>query len=120
MSLRPCPICKTDTPQSGAIGRLERTFSKATARDNYTLAYCACRELIFLSPAPTPADLDLMYKESEQFFGFYRDPAYIETSKTWHEHTLHGMLTQIHGDGLSLAGLKLLEIGSGLAWMPPP
>jgi SAM-dependent methyltransferase len=117
MALRACPICNVPTPAAGIIGELERTFDKATAADTYALAYCACGELILLSPEPTVDDLDLMYRRSAQFFGFYRDPQFIATATEWHTNTLYGVLSEIFGKDASFREMKLLEIGSGLAWM---
>lgn len=58
-----------------------------------------------------------MYKHSVQFFGFYRDPNFVETANEWHKNTLYTLLTEAFGPDISFADLRLLEIGSGLAWM---
>lgn len=117
LTLRPCPICDVATPRDRVIGELEKTFPKQTELTQYKLTYCACRELIFQSPAPSQRDYDLMYKETYQFKGIYRDAEFAQGASTWFTNTLYKILTETHGEGITFSGLKLLEIGSGLAWM---
>jgi SAM-dependent methyltransferase len=117
MPLRACPICQAETPASCEIGDLAPTVQTASGTDKYTLSYCGCGELVFVSPEPTGDDLDLIYRQNEQFFGFYRDPAYIKQAHQWHTNTLYGLLSETYGRNVVFGRLRLLEIGSGLAWM---
>lgn len=75
--IRPCPVCNTHTPPAHLIGRLPKTFHGALVQNEYDLAYCACKSLIYISPLPPAEDLDTIYVKSEQF----SDPLYTDATR---------------------------------------
>jgi 2-polyprenyl-3-methyl-5-hydroxy-6-metoxy-1,4-benzoquinol methylase len=76
-NIRPCPVCNTETPSTNLIGRLPKTFHGALIQNEYDLAYCACKSLVYISPLPPAEDLEAIYVKSEQF----SDPLYTDATR---------------------------------------
>lgn len=113
---RPCPICATEAPSCGLIGRLDATFKGNLVVRQYNLTYCTCRALIYLDPMPPKEDLEALYMKSDQFTdAIYTDPAHVEAINRYMADCLTRMLS---ARSVPLTQpLSVLEIGAGLAWM---
>jgi 2-polyprenyl-3-methyl-5-hydroxy-6-metoxy-1,4-benzoquinol methylase len=76
-NIRPCPVCDIETPSTHLIGRLPKTFHGTLVQNEYDLAYCACKSLVYISPLPPAEDLEAIYVKSEQF----SDPLYTDATR---------------------------------------
>jgi len=111
---RKCPVCRRK-PGGAVIASLDCTVGCKLSRAQFDLRYCQCGELVYLDPAPSDADLRVMYEDSVQFSdALYTEPARIEVvleyMRTSFEH-----VRAHQGAGNSAA--KILEVGAGFAWM---
>jgi SAM-dependent methyltransferase len=106
-----CPVCERKT-KSDCLGKYK---GKSELFNNNELYQCLECEIIFVSPLPTPSELDQYYKTA-----WLKDKDIISTSKEME------MIYQIQGDERCkyLAqhqaipkGSKILDIGSGYGYM---
>lgn len=112
-TLRPCPLgCR----ESGdAIGELATTSGLNFSRTRYTLGRCGCQGLLYLSPAPSAADLKMMYEDQGQFDGpEYTDEARVRAVLAYADDSLDRVGRHC---GWASQPRRILEVGAGLAWM---
>jgi len=112
-AVRACPL---GCAQPGtSYGTLENTVGYVFSRKGYDLARCGGCQLIYLSPAPTEADLRALYVENGQFGDEYTDPKRVEAILEYIGHCFD-RLAKARGWKTG-AGVRVLEVGAGLAWM---
>ena len=119
---RNCPICHLSPTEEDRLGTVEVNHHNRAnlARPSYELLYCACGDLIYLSPTPSHADILAMYAETAQFSE--ENP----TSEVYRGQRAANVLEYITSSLASLMRLsgllltepfRVLEVGAGLAWM---
>jgi 2-polyprenyl-3-methyl-5-hydroxy-6-metoxy-1,4-benzoquinol methylase len=116
MMQRDCPVCGRVHVAAEEFGPFVTTHWKTFSREHFSLVECANCGLIYLSPPPTAADINIMYVESEQF----TDATYTSTDRiaSVMEYMSHGFRSTLSLSAFTPdANLNVLEIGAGLAWM---
>ncbi len=106
---RRCRYCR----RRGAalLGPVEPTQAGAFAVNEYKLRYCDNCDVVYLDPLPTETDLRRMYEESAQFNdAHYTDAERVERILDYYSSALLRL-------GLVRGGMRLLEVGAGLAWV---
>ncbi len=112
--IRPCPVCANTRVVT--IGELKTNFLGHLSRTEYALARCPACELLYISPAPSDADLRAIYIESGQFDDpVYTDPARVALIVEYMNGCFRRVLKR-SGQG-DRDAVVVLEIGAGLAWM---
>jgi SAM-dependent methyltransferase len=111
LAVRGCPLGCAES--GSALGELDKTAGFALSRERYTLALCGCGKLVYLSPAPSDADLRAMYVDHGQFGEEYTDASRVKAILDYIGQCF---------DRLAKAGgwtgpARVLEVGAGLAWM---
>jgi hypothetical protein len=94
------------------LGEVAPTHPGPFHAGRFALVHCPRCEVVHLDPAPTPADLRVLYEESEQFSdGHYTDPAQVERILAYYVDAVRtlGLLPPDGG--------RVLEVGAGLAWV---
>ncbi|MEM7349427.1 MAG: class I SAM-dependent methyltransferase [Acidobacteriota bacterium] len=118
---RVCPICDLPPVPADRIAELEvnHTNRRHLARQSYDLTYCPCGELIYLSPAPSPPDINSMYAESDQFRRDTPESPYRgEHGTAVLEYTTSRLASMVRYMGGDFSHrLRVLEVGAGLSWM---
>jgi SAM-dependent methyltransferase len=112
-SVRSCPIGCRET--GVAIGSLATTMAIPLSRSDYTLTRCGCGQLLYLSPAPTAADLQAMYVDQNQFGDEYTDPDRANRIIGYMTHSLD-QIAAVRAWPVERP-LRVLEVGAGLSWM---
>ena len=97
------------------LGALRTTMTVALSRSDYTLARCGCGKLLYLSPAPTAADLRAMYVDANQFGEEYTDAARTRSIVGYMSEALARIAAS--REWPAARPLRVLEVGAGLAWM---
>jgi SAM-dependent methyltransferase len=94
------------------LGAVAPTHPGQFHTDSFSLVHCGQCDVVYLDPAPTVADLALLYEQSIQFSDeHYTDP--VQVAKILDYYT-----TAIQSQGLSPGrGGQVLEIGAGLSWV---
>jgi 2-polyprenyl-3-methyl-5-hydroxy-6-metoxy-1,4-benzoquinol methylase len=114
-ALRNCPICNATPSAKDRIGPLQTNHHNIGGRE-YDLTNCPVCELIYLSPAPTEADIHAMYADSSQFD---QDEVYRGERATaavdFYTDRLRALLVKMNRK--EREKVRLLEIGAGLSWM---
>ena len=87
----------------------------ALSRGHYTLTRCGCGRLLYLSPAPTPADLHAMYVDQNQFGDEYTEPERVRRIVAYMSESLARIA--VARSWPIERPLRVLEVGAGLAWM---
>lgn len=113
-AVRACPLGCAEPGTS--YGTLENTVGYAFSRKGYDLACCGGCKLVYLSPAPTDADLRALYVENGQFGEEYTDPKRVEAILEYMGQSFDRLASGDRGWDLA-GGLRILEVGAGLAWM---
>lgn len=107
-----CPLCERDARAPEPLGRVNNTHAGDFSRREYTLVHCRECDVVRLDPLPTAGDLDILYRQTEQFDdGLYTDDARVASMLEYYGHCL---------DHLGLmpdAGEASLEVGAGFAWV---
>lgn len=111
---RDCPVCGKAHERGDVIGDFPPTHPGRFSQQTFALADCRGCGLIYLTPAPTQADLDEMYVNSVQFTASdYIDPERNLATLAY--------MTEIFGHARRISGVadgpRVLEIGAGFAWM---
>jgi SAM-dependent methyltransferase len=104
------------TTQSCMVGMLNKSVPVALSQEQYALTYCACQELIFISPPPSDHDLKVIYVDEIQFDGAaYVDPERVPLALEY----IGSCFDRLVAHRPSRAGrpLRILEVGAGLSWM---
>jgi SAM-dependent methyltransferase len=114
--IRDCPICKSAGQKAVHIGTLSNTTEAKLQQTEYELAQCSDCAVVYLSPAPSDADLTKMYVDSAQFSDdTYTDEKRVTAINSYMQSCLERILSQ---QGKTAAdSYKVLEVGAGLAWM---
>lgn len=114
--VRTCPVCNTPCLQSGLIGSLQKTAGSKLSADTFDLTYCACGELIYISPLPTDDDFKTLYVVGKQFGqgSVYRDEERVKSALQYYEDRVRAMLSW---SKRKHTGRAFLEIGAGLSWI---
>lgn len=112
-AVRPCPLGCAEA--GTALGSLPNTVGYAFSRESYELARCGCGKLLYLSPAPSDADLRTLYVENAQFGEEYTDEKRVEAIVSY-VGGCFDRLASARGWNLE-RGVRVLEVGAGLAWM---
>ena len=119
---RNCPVCDIPPEPADLINSLEVNHynQQALERKAYDLTYCACGDLIYLSPLPSREDIETMYAKSHQFDALdsvdspYRGPRAAAVL----EYTTSRLLEILRVmDVPTSSFLRVLEVGAGLSWM---
>ena len=113
-AIRPCPVCGDSRART--IGQLKKNFLLQLSHAEYDFAQCRACELLYISPAPTDADLHAIYVESGQF----DDPAYTDPARVALiiEYMNGCFRTLLERTGHATRdAVSVLEVGAGLAWM---
>ena len=107
-----CLLCGERGSAHWIIGHVSPTRAGAFSSRDQRLVQCSVCEAIYLLPKPSPADITLLYKGSEQFTeSCYTGPAQVA-------RTLDNYRRRLQEHGLFPAsGEALLEVGAGLAWL---
>lgn len=94
------------------IGKVGNTHGGSFSQSAYDLVHCRSCDVIRLDPLPTDADLDILYRETEQFTDeLYTDSDRIASMLEYYGHCLENL-------GLMPAsGEASLEVGAGYAWV---
>ena len=98
-----------------ALGELPKTSTAPLSRTHYTLTRCGCGALLYLSPAPSTADLTTMYVDQGQFGSEYTDEARVRAILGYMGEALRAL--ERHAGGAPHRPLRVLEVGAGLSWM---
>ncbi|HEX7560178.1 MAG TPA: class I SAM-dependent methyltransferase [Usitatibacter sp.] len=110
-AVRACPLGCAEP--GSALGELDKTAGFALSRERYTLALCGCGKLVYLSPAPSEADLRAMYVDHGQFGEEYTDAARVKAILDY----IGQCFDRLSKAGGWAAPVRVLEVGAGLAWM---
>ncbi len=119
---RNCPICDLPPEEADLIGALAVNHHNRglLERQIYDFTYCACGDLVYLSPVPSPEDVDSMYAKSEQFGeddggdSLYRGTRAASVL----EYTASRLMEMLRAMEVpTSAHLRILEVGAGLSWM---
>ncbi len=119
---RNCPICDLAPEPTDLIASLPANHYNRQALDRqaYDLTYCACGELVYLSPLPSAEDIETMYAKSHQFDALdsvespYRGPRAAMVL----EYTTSRLLEILRATDIPTSTqLRVLEVGAGLSWM---
>lgn len=114
--LRPCPVCRVPADPAGFIGTLHKTVPQTLDVDAYAFAYCPCRELVYISPAPSPDALAAMYVTGGQFESHvYTAPEHVAQALAYMTTCFENLL--FHSGRRADDEVAVLEVGAGLAWM---
>ena len=112
----PVRSCPAGCGRGGnALGELEATCAARLSRTRYSLVRCGCGGLMYLSPAPTSADLKTMYVDEAQFGSEYTDRERVRAILAYVGSALDALTRAI--DRPANAPLRVLEVGAGMAWM---
>lgn len=107
-----CELCQRSAPAPELIGSLGNTHGGAFSQSQYDLVHCRSCDVARLSPLPTDADLDILYRQTEQFVDdHYTDEARVAQMLEYYGYCL---------DHLGLMpgrGEASLEVGAGFAWV---
>ena len=118
-SCRNCPLCDLPPGEADLLARwpVNHENREQLERQEYDLTYCACGELVYLSPLPHHRDILAMYAETEQFTP--DNPIYHgERSILVLEYAASSLVNLMRGMGLGFGHrLRVLEIGAGRAWI---
>lgn len=107
---RKCRLCGKHG--ASEIGPVAPTHGGKFHTDAFTLQHCSRCGVVYLDPLPTPADLKLLYEESEQFTdAHYTDPVQVDRILDYYA----GALRNLHL--LPADGGRVLEVGAGRAWV---
>lgn len=94
------------------LGEVAPTHPGAFHTQQFELVHCSRCDVVYLDPAPSAADLRVLYEESEQFTDpHYTDPERVAAILEYYE----GALSRL--DLLPADASRVLEIGAGLAWI---
>ncbi len=117
---RNCPVCDLTPAPADLIASMDVNHHNRSQlrRKSYDLTYCACGELIYLSPLPSDGDIRAMYAETGQFGEgcgcHYRG----EQAAAVLEYITSCLISLMRSMGADLGTpLRVLEVGAGLAWM---
>ncbi|MEX2500232.1 MAG: methyltransferase domain-containing protein [Wenzhouxiangellaceae bacterium] len=107
-----CPLCqrKVEAPQH--IGGLENTHGGAFSQAEYDLVHCRSCDVVRLDPLPTEGDLDILYRQTEQF----SDDLYIDESRVASMLDYYGSCLD-HRGLMPGPGEASLEVGAGFSWV---
>jgi hypothetical protein len=107
--MRPCPVCSNTV--SSDLGELTNTKIAPLERAHYRLLQCHDCDIVYLSPLPTPRDLDILYIDELQFD--YYDDERARVIVDFIADRLRAVMGRLGATELN----SVLEIGAGLAWM---
>ena len=111
--MRACPLGCAEA--GAAIGELATTMAMTLSRPKYTLARCGCGQLLYLSPPPSPSDLNAMYVQHNQFGDEYTDPKRAASILGYMTDALERIA--VTRGWPREREVAILEVGAGLAWM---
>jgi len=108
------PRCRTCGKRSSLqdLGQVAPTHHGTFHTSKFSLVYCPRCETVFLTPAPTPEDLRVLYQDSDQFSDdHYTAADQVEKILEYYDASLtgHRLLPGNH--------TRVLEIGAGFAWV---
>ncbi len=116
-SCRNCPVCDLTPAPEDLIVSLNANHHHPShlRRQSYDLTYCACGELVYISPLPSDEEILAIYTETEQFSGC---PYRGERAATVLEYITSCLFSLMRSMEIDLhAPLRVLEVGAGLSWM---
>lgn len=114
---RDCPVCRRSHERRDEIGAFPPTHHATFSQSEFKLVDCDGCGLIYISPAPTKDDLDLLYVKTEQFtHEAYTDEAKAQATVDY-LNVIYGHALRISQANERPGPRRVLEIGSGLAWM---
>jgi hypothetical protein len=99
-----CRLCGRRKLRS--LGSVSPTHPAHFHVEEFRLQHCSGCDVVYLDPAPTPADLDALYRDSEQF----SDPHYTDADQVARMLEFYGGSLKRHAL-LPRQGARLLEIG---------
>jgi len=107
-------ICRTCGSQSRleVLGDVAPTHHGTFHTTEFNLIYCPRCDTVYLDPAPTQNDLQVLYEDSLQFSDeHYTAPGQVEKILEFYTHCLHvhKLLPGNHA--------RVLEVGAGYAWV---
>jgi len=107
-----CPLCQRKVEAPADIGELENTHGGAFSRKEYDLVHCRSCDVVRLDPLPTEGDLDILYRQTEQFSDdLYTDQARIEAMLDYYGGCLENLAL------MPGTGEASLEVGAGFSWV---
>lgn len=110
---RVCPVC--GNTEGKPLFSAEPTFVGNFSVDKFALNECKDCNLIFLGQRLTDDDFKLLYEDSLQFDdSLYRDESNVLACKNYYGSAYRKIAGMLN---LNPVDIKLLEIGSGRAWM---
>jgi len=107
-----CALCQRTSAAPERIGSVENTHEGAFSQEAYDLVHCRVCDTVRLSPIPNDSDLDILYRQTEQFSdGLYTDEQRISSMLEYYGGCLdhHGLMPG--------PGEASLEVGAGNAWV---
>jgi 2-polyprenyl-3-methyl-5-hydroxy-6-metoxy-1,4-benzoquinol methylase len=94
------------------VGQVGNTHAGAFSQTHYALVQCRDCDVVRLDPLPTDDDLDVLYRQTEQFDDdLYTDAERIESMLDYYGHCLD------HLGLMPRDGEASLEVGAGFAWV---
>ena len=109
---RHCDLCQREAPCPQSVGRVRNTHGGAFSQDDYDLVHCRECDVVRLAPLPTDADLDILYRQNDQFDDdIYTDASRVESMLEYYGHCLD------HLGLMPRDGEASLEVGAGYAWV---
>lgn len=107
-----CPLCQRRAEAPEHIGGLGNTHGGAFSRAEYDLVHCRTCDVVRLDPLPTEGDLDILYRQTEQFSDdLYTDERRIASMLEYYGSCLEN-LALMPGPGEAS-----LEVGAGFSWV---
>lgn len=111
---RSCPVCGNSHGRT--IGQLKNTFLLALSKGEWDFVQCKHCDLLYISPAPSAADLRIIYVDSGQFDDpAYTDPARVALIIDYMNGSFRGVVER--SGHRADEPVAVLEVGAGLAWM---
>ena len=107
-----CPLCQRNVESPEFMGGVGNTHGGAFSRAEYGLVHCRSCDVVRLDPLPTEADLDILYKQTEQFSDdLYTDDARVASMLEYYGSCLDNFALMPDRSEASL------EVGAGFSWV---
>lgn len=107
-----CPLCQRKAAPPESVGEVKNTHGGAFSRPGYDLVHCRACDVVRLDPLPTEGDLNILYRQTEQFSDdLYTHSGRIDSMLEYYGHCLENLGLMPSG------GQTSLEVGAGFAWV---
>lgn len=107
-----CPLCQRKVEPPEYMGGVNNTHGGAFSRAEYDLVHCRSCDVVRLDPLPTEGDLDILYRQTEQFSDdLYTDDARVASMLEYYGSCLENLAL------MPGSGEASLEVGAGFSWV---